>query len=273
MADAKIPAARACSKCGETKPLTQDYFATAPTCSGGMRHVCRHCCNARAREARAVWKLSNPELAKARARRQNQRDYALNKERRLARMREKRAEEPELHRARDRHYFRKNRESKRETAKRRWAKADKAAARAKLREWMAANPDKARAMELRRNERIRSDPELREKAAKRVREWARANPGAAAAQRARRRARELGACGEYTRQHVHAILRLQGRKCYYCYNELARFDVDHFIPLSRGGSNDPDNIVVCCDSCNSSKGSKLPWEWRPERFSEGQTPR
>lgn len=239
---------RACSKCGITKPLNSENFQIRS--SGRIDHDCRDC-------RRAYMALY----------------YERNRERMLAGFRTARAADPEFHRERDRRYFNENREAKRQSKKRQWAKADKAEQRRKIDEWKATNPDKARALEVRRNERIRSDPELRAKATARVRRWAQANPEATAAQRARRRAREMNAEGDYTRQHVHAILRLQERKCYYCAAHLARFDVDHFIPLTRGGTNYPENIVVCCDSCNSSKGARLPWEWRPERFSEGCAPR
>lgn len=173
----------------------------------------------------------------------------------------------------EREYFWANREKKRAAKKRQWANSDKAAEVRRATEWKAANPDKVRASDFRRNQRIRTSPELRSKATCRVRKWAQANPEATAAQRARRRAREMSAEGEYSRQDVHAILHLQEHKCFYCFSKLTRFDVDHWIPLSRGGSNRPENIVVCCDSCNSSKGARLPWEWRPDRFREGQSPR
>ena len=31
---------------------------------------------------------------------------------------------------------------------------------------------------------------------------------------------------------------------------------DHKVPKSRGGSNNPDNLVLCCHLCNSKKGVK-----------------
>jgi 5-methylcytosine-specific restriction endonuclease McrA len=33
------------------------------------------------------------------------------------------------------------------------------------------------------------------------------------------------------------------------------------IPLDRGGSNGPENIVIACPECNHSKHNKLPHEW------------
>lgn len=64
-----------------------------------------------------------------------------------------------------------------------------------------------------------------------------------------------------TRKMAH-ILRTNGLKCYYCfrlmitrsYNSKVAPSRDHVIPLSRGGSNDGDNIVICCRMCNEIKG-------------------
>jgi 5-methylcytosine-specific restriction endonuclease McrA len=30
--------------------------------------------------------------------------------------------------------------------------------------------------------------------------------------------------------------------------------VYHMVPLIRGGEHSPDNVVPCCQSCNSRKG-------------------
>lgn len=34
-------------------------------------------------------------------------------------------------------------------------------------------------------------------------------------------------------------------------------EYDHVHPLARGGSSDPENIVVACRPCNRSKGSRV----------------
>lgn len=44
--------------------------------------------------------------------------------------------------------------------------------------------------------------------------------------------------------------------CAYCkitMDTRKQFTVDHVIPVSRGGTDDPDNLVACCKSCNSKK--------------------
>lgn len=45
--------------------------------------------------------------------------------------------------------------------------------------------------------------------------------------------------------------------CFYCGKEITPFTVDkqidHKIPISRGGTNNINNLVICCKSCNSGK--------------------
>jgi 5-methylcytosine-specific restriction endonuclease McrA len=46
----------------------------------------------------------------------------------------------------------------------------------------------------------------------------------------------------------------QELQCYYCERYLVRgYEVDHLVPLCRGGSNHRDNLVLACKRCNLSK--------------------
>lgn len=51
--------------------------------------------------------------------------------------------------------------------------------------------------------------------------------------------------------------------CYYCGN-LFEGDqtIDHVIPIALGGTNELDNLVPCCMTCNRSKGMKTVEEFR-----------
>jgi hypothetical protein len=57
------------------------------------------------------------------------------------------------------------------------------------------------------------------------------------------------------------IYARDGYKCTYC-GSKKDLSVDHIVPVSRGGSNENDNLVTACRSCNSSKGDKMLNEWR-----------
>lgn len=55
--------------------------------------------------------------------------------------------------------------------------------------------------------------------------------------------------------------------CAYCNTKLSKRSVtrDHVIPRSRGGTNAPDNLVPCCQDCNSRKSNKPLWKFLLER--------
>ena len=50
--------------------------------------------------------------------------------------------------------------------------------------------------------------------------------------------------------------------CQYCGARGGRLECDHIIPVSRGGSSDPENLVTACKTCNRSKRARTPEEWQ-----------
>jgi 5-methylcytosine-specific restriction endonuclease McrA len=55
------------------------------------------------------------------------------------------------------------------------------------------------------------------------------------------------------------IYNRDNQKCYICLNfvNFKDFELDHLVPVSRGGSGEPNNLAVTCRRCNRSKGSKI----------------
>jgi 5-methylcytosine-specific restriction endonuclease McrA len=44
--------------------------------------------------------------------------------------------------------------------------------------------------------------------------------------------------------------------CAYCGREFCKNvwrEIDHIIPVSKGGSNTAENMTVCCQNCNARK--------------------
>jgi 5-methylcytosine-specific restriction endonuclease McrA len=56
--------------------------------------------------------------------------------------------------------------------------------------------------------------------------------------------------------------------CAYCGYD-APTQVDHVMPLSRGGTDDRANLVPACRPCNMNKLDFTPEEWRAYRLAEG----
>lgn len=49
--------------------------------------------------------------------------------------------------------------------------------------------------------------------------------------------------------------------CHWCGIHSATLEIDHVVPVSRGGTNDRSNLVASCKACNAAKGNKLVHEW------------
>lgn len=76
----------------------------------------------------------------------------------------------------------------------------------------------------------------------------------------RQRIRNNG--GTHTVDDIQQILEQQAHRCYWCLKPLGEsWHIDHRIPIAKGGTNNPNNLVISCPFCNTSKGSKLPYEW------------
>lgn len=107
------------------------------------------------------------------------------------------------------------------------------------------------------------------KIAQRLEQWKINNIHRIRAIKRRYKAKRAGWIGastdHYTDEDVQRQYTDQNGQCYYCERLLnGVFHPDHFIPLSRGGSNAADNIVIACPHCNLSKGNRLyPDEWQP----------
>ena len=60
------------------------------------------------------------------------------------------------------------------------------------------------------------------------------------------------------------LMRRQDNTCTYCGHRrrASSLDIDHVIPVARGGSNDPSNLQVICRPCNQRKGVQTDEEFR-----------
>lgn len=91
---------------------------------------------------------------------------------------------------------------------------------------------------------------------KRNKRWYENNQSKVRASRANRKARKKLAEGSFSQRDIELKIEAQNGQCYWCKIDLHDYHIDHFIPLKKGGSNWPSNIVVACPTCNVSRGAK-----------------
>lgn len=123
--------------------------------------------------------------------------------------------------------------------------------------YRAKNPDKVRKGRRSYNKR---NAEKRREYAKRYRKQ---NPDKIRADGQRTRARLMRAEGSHTIADMRRQYKVQKGLCWWCGKAVKwedRHD-DHLIPLSRGGTDWPSNMVVSCAFCNLSKHDKTPDEF------------
>lgn len=91
-----------------------------------------------------------------------------------------------------------------------------------------------------------------------VHSWYKNNPDAIKRSRLRRsaRARNAGLFRVTTKE----MLKLKAQPCFYC-GSNQNIEIDHRVPISRGGSHSIGNLVSACRKCNRSKNSKFITEW------------
>lgn len=62
---------------------------------------------------------------------------------------------------------------------------------------------------------------------------------------------------------AYEVMNRDGAVCFYCGTDMINWSrdkihIDHFYPVTKGGTDDPFNLVVSCESCNLTKNAKDP---------------
>ena len=95
--------------------------------------------------------------------------------------------------------------------------------------------------------------------------YAKNNPDIIRAANAAYRARKRTAVGTLTAAEFSAILERQKHRCHWCGDSIKTgSQIDHVIPLVRGGEHSAANVVGSCGLCNRRKRSKDPILWANE---------
>jgi 5-methylcytosine-specific restriction endonuclease McrA len=91
--------------------------------------------------------------------------------------------------------------------------------------------------------------------------WRAFNKDKVAAYSRNSKASRRGAEGSHTKDDIESLLLNQFGLCHWCKEQLRHYEVDHIIPLAKGGSNWPENLALACDLCNRQKRDLMPEVW------------
>lgn len=158
----------------------------------------------------------------------------------------------------DRSYSERHREEAKARAKA-WYDKNKERAKATNRKWRTENADKMREY----RQKWKSSNPLKDKESKS--RYLRTEKGkvSKANKAHRRRERFLENRSPITNEQM-MIIR-SAKTCFYCGIRSRRMEIDHMVPLAKGGAHSKDNIVMACGPCNRAKSAKDPNEFARSR--------
>lgn len=140
-----------------------------------------------------------------------------------------------------------------------WYETNIDKARARARENYYSDIDRRRKQSL---DRYHSDPLA---ALEKNRDWRKRNPEKARAISLKRKTRLRNSGGALASSDIQWLLQIQKCKCANCKKPIRqRYHVDHIMPIALGGKNERRNIQLLCPRCNQSKHAKHPIRWAQE---------
>lgn len=229
--DCTIPLKR-CTKCGEEKPATNEYFNRDRQKADGLRPECKQC----QRQHQRAQYATNPD--KINERNKRWRDANIERARWLVRQRY--AANPEKFLAHNRRWYADNRKQVLEQS-RRWKRSHRDLVRKSNRSWKSRNREQVSIQKHRSRARKRALP-----ATFKVKDY------------------------RYALEYFNGCCAACDRplKDLFGTHTVA---MDHWIPTVKGGSSTPDNMIPLChgiDGCNNRKSDKDAFEWLVQEFGK-----
>lgn len=255
MATTNDTACQACSKCKHFFALNAENFHKDKRTKTGFVWLCKPCACQKSRD----WGRDNAEYVCEK----HKQYYRDNAEHLKAYAKDYARNNPDKIKSANKIHYQKNKD----------------AIDARNKEWAEKHPERVKEI---KRAYIERDPERRRKQAReyphrhpeRTKERARLGrrnyPATARRSYTEYRKRKMNAEGTYTNQDVRNLFEDQEERCFFCgirisWNIPADYHIDHLMPLNRGGSNWPDNLVLACGSCNSSRQDRTVEEWQKVR--------
>jgi 5-methylcytosine-specific restriction endonuclease McrA len=131
-----------------------------------------------------------------------------------------------------------------------WYEANRAHKIAYCKAWHEANKEHEKTT----NKAWREANKQQAKAA--CKAWREANKVAVCAISLRRRSRLSAVVNTLTKEEAKLAIEVSMGLCAYCLKQYDKPTIEHVIPISKGGDNSADNIVIACQSCNSREGNR-----------------
>lgn len=217
------------------------------TLSGYSYHKCRcdQCVVAKKAKDRAYY-LANTEARKAKAREY----YASNKDKAKETGKRYREAHRDEHKAYMAEYAKKN--SSRLVAKSaEWVKNNPERRKKQQAKYRMDHKEQIAAYNRQRFQNLMAtDPE---RIRKQARDWAKTPRGRASYMSAQNRRRRDT---PYTKEALEWMVGIDWSTelCTYCPEPAT--EIDHILPITRGGDGSRDNLTPCCRSCNARKGNR-----------------
>ena len=243
-----------CTKCGEIKLATNEYFSKRKDGKYGLRGCCKTC----EKERRKKYYEQNKEHIKEREKEyyENNKDrykeykkeyYEQNKEREKERSKKYRKQNKEKMKEYDKKYYEQNKDKKLEYRK----------------EYYEQNKDKIK--EYHKEYHKKYYEQNKDEIKERKNKWRKTPKGQVSIFNSsnKRRAKEDAQGGGITSNQWLEMMQYFQFKCAYSGETLTKKTrtLDHIISLNKGGKNDPWNIIPMYGPYNFSKRDKDLLEW------------
>lgn len=235
---------------GQPRPLTAPIHGGSHSSPVKRKRVLTPEQAHKKREYERRWREKNREKLREGYRKH----YRESRDKVLAHQRESRASRSEEQKAvvRERHRgYREINRGRLLAQKKAYYQKNKKRHRERAAHWASLNPEKMRAYRLLW---ARSNPEKLQKS--RVR-WEKENP-AVCLERVRRRQARLRGCSLVGSRRLVQTIYEASLRVTSCVG--VRFEVDHIVPLSKGGDHSPGNLQILPRWLNGRKGAKLEFE-------------
>lgn len=199
------------------------------------------------RETTKIWREKNKEYTKEYNKQYHKKHYLLNKDRLLEYGREWRSENKVLKAKLDKEY----RERMKENPE--WVEKYRARMRENYHKKAKLNPGFANELF---KERYKNDEEFRNHKRKYAVAYAKKHKYEKYIWNNNYRVRRRNAEGSFNIKDWIEILKKNDYSCVLC-GIKGMMTIDHIIPLSKEGTNYPENIQPLCRSCNCKKSNKI----------------